>query len=106
MKFKLILFLLVASVFLVSCAEQPLRFHKAGATPQEFERDRYECNMQARMANPVPGYPMFPNIASTTAYAGAMSAAEDGAFEFYQRCMYARGWQPAGASDTKAMPRY
>lgn len=94
MKFKLVLCFLV-SVFLGSCAAQPLRFHKAGASQQEFERDRYECNLQTRMANPVPAYPQFPNIASTAAYVGAMSGMEDARFEFYQRCMWARGWQPA-----------
>lgn len=105
MKFKLILCLL-ASVLLVSCAEQPLRFYKAGATPQEFERDRYECNRDVRMSHQVPPYPMFQSPASTAAYAGAMSAYEDASFEMYQRCMWSKGWQPAEASNTQVMTRY
>lgn len=105
MKFKLILCLLV-SVLLGSCATQPLQFYKAGATPQDFERDRYECNRDVRMTHQVPPYPMFPSPVNVAGYAGAMSAYEEDSLEMYQRCMMARGWQPAGASDTKVMMRY
>lgn len=77
---------LLLLVLLEGCAK-PIVWTKSSFTEQEFQKDDYECQRDAKMAHP-PAY-FGGGLAGAAAAIGYQKEGE----RFYRQCMESKGWQ-------------
>ncbi|MDX3907778.1 MAG: hypothetical protein QHC78_18990 [Pigmentiphaga sp.] len=84
---------LISVLALASCASDPTSWYKATASSDQAERDRIQCERQARITAPGTGAPSYRGI-----NAGVGSGVNDGLTNAERQsglandCMYGRGY--------------